>query len=301
MKEYILKFRSQVFEGTFSLFKRILVPTIILNIIVTVIFFVVFLIVITASGLSLLSMANLNQNMTEAAMSGQSNAILQMMQGMMGFFLLFFLVCLVVGAWVYYLYLKLNDNEIRNNNNSVFAALSGSFSAGIWSVLGYFLMFTVISIAVFLVFGVLAFIFMLMGSAGTVLVFIGYFFVIVFLLRFVLGLPAIVHGKMRVMEALNFSYRNITWKRAGFLFLGILVAYVLFFILSMLAIPLVGSSFISGNVPNIGSLVIFMLVFMLLCAALYAFAFSSLSALYFRYSTDPIEGEEGDLKEHLVS
>jgi hypothetical protein len=302
MKEYILKFRSQVFEGAFSLFKRVLVPTIILNIIVTVIFFVVLFALMAASGISLMSMAGFNDNIREAAFSGQGNkAMMQMMQGMMGFVLLCFFVFMVVGAWIYYMYLKLNDNEIRENNNSAFAALSRSFSSGIWSVMGYFLLLFGITLGVMLVFGLIAMVFMLMGSAGIAFVFIGYFFVLIFLLRFILGLPAIVHGKMSAIEALNFSYRNVTWKRSAFIFLGVIVVYVIFGIVAMLAFAIIGTPFMSGGTPALGTIAVFMVIFMLLCAALYAFAFSSLSALYFRYSGDALEAEEGDLKEHLLA
>jgi len=301
MKDYLMKFRSEVFSGAVSLFKRVFFPSILLNIILAILVMITLAIIFSAFGLSMMEMGSFNERMRSSQMNQDYSWLFNGFA--IGIFFVFMLVFLIIGAWIYNSYLQLNDNEVREKNNNVLFALSRSFSSRVFSIIAWMLLMLLLTIAVFAIYAMLMSLLMKIPVIGVIVAFIGYFVIVIFLLRFILALPAIAHGKMTVSEAMKFSYTNITWKRAGLIFLTMLVFYVIVFIVMMITTFILGISMFSPNIdpsntPGFGSALGFVLFMVIFYAAMLAFGFSCLSALYFRYSVDGLE--ETDYKDHLV-
>jgi hypothetical protein len=135
-------------------------------------------------------------------------------------------------------------------------------------------------------------------ALGIVVGFLGFFVVLILLIRFILAPAAIVHGNMGVMEAFSYSFRNLTMKRAAMLGLMGLVVLIIAGIISAVANTLV-LALISkdGNSPIIFYSVQ-QLIGTLLGTLVSAFMYSGLSALYFRYSEDEVDQTEID---HIIT
>ncbi len=305
MKAYVLKFRSHVFEGAMSLFKRIYLPSILLNLLMIIVFLAITFLILAAFGISLAQVAAFNEKLRSSVNTAEATGNYDnMFDGIMenvalGLVFIMFLAFTLLASWMYYTFLKLNDNEVREGNRGVFAALGRSFASGVWSILGFCLLYAVLCIVTFTIYMFAVSMLLFIPILGVILAFLGYFAVLIFLLRFILALPAIVHGQMPVFQAFRFSFAHLTFKRAAMIFLTMLVCYVIFFIFILL-VSLVLPSMSQGSTMEMsgGGSIIFLICMLLISTAFNAFAFSCLSALYFRYSSDDLG--ENEMEQHLV-
>ncbi len=305
MKDYLLKFRSQAFEGAMSLFKRTLIPNFVLNIVMSIISLAILIpIILKAFGWGLTDFMNFGEKMQEMSQTmrtgSDSSEVFKNMFSSLNFIYLFLAILLgmLIYCWMFYTFLKLNDNEVRTKNNGFVSALAGSFSGRIFTILGFSIVYALLYTTI----GVIFIFLMVMLIAvtkpiGILLAFFGFFVIVIFMLRFSLGLPAIVHGNMSISEAMSFSYRSLTWKRAGMIFLVGLILMIVLIILSLI-ITGITFSIIDKNSDSITSLVVQQIFSSITSAIIGAFIYASLTALYFRYSNDNVE--ETDYNDHLV-
>jgi hypothetical protein len=306
MKEYLMRFRSQAFEGAISLFKRTLLPNFVLSLVMAVISALVIVpLTLQAMGWSLGEFVNMNDNMQEMAtkMGSENNPsdVFASMFGTMNITLM--LLTMIVGvlmySWIFFAMMNLNDREIRMKDNSFISALSSSFSGRIFTILGFFILYALIYLAITVIYIFLIFLLMKAASVlGIIVGFIGFFVLILFLLRFILALPAIVHGRMNVTEAIAFSMKHITWKRSGLLFLMGIILMIVFAVFAAI-LGLIFFSVIRKEGSDVMTLFITNQGISLISSVIIGtFAYASLSTLYFRYSDDEVG--ETDYQDHLI-
>jgi hypothetical protein len=306
MKDYLLLFRDQAFQASFTLYKRLLPG----SFIATILIGLILLIVVTP--LTLLTMGygatefiTYQQDMMtlqKTVLENQqdfdaiSEAYTAQFSNMQTAFILpMFLIVLFVYSWACNFYLTLSNNEIRTGSTKVFSALRASFSSKIFKIAGFFVLYTLIQISVTLIFGLIFFLLSSVSSILAVLVgFIGFFVLLAFLLRFTIAIPAIVHGDMGVVQAISFSLSRVTWKRGGMLLLmGILSIIVL-----ILFAVILGSVLSSSDATelSIGSFIGQQITSLIISILFVTYFIAAMSTLYFRYSDDSTEDET----EHLI-
>jgi hypothetical protein len=200
------------------------------------------------------------------------------------------LAMIVVSSWVYNFYFKINDLAARKNATSIGDCLKASFDSNIWKILGAALLMMIIA----------GFLYGLM--VGGIFV-SGYTVLLTFpllclvLAKLILIIPAIVHGKLSITEALGYSWKHITWKRAillvllgivSFIGLGIALVIVVIILAIFSLIPLLGIIIQFAGQIAIGAFV-------------YALIYGTQTGLYFRYSNDD-ETETSGMKteDHLI-
>jgi hypothetical protein len=306
MKEYLQEFRNQAFEGSIKLFRRILIPYFVLNVIIAVISLTVLVpLLLKAFGWELADFLSLSEKMQEASQVARNGGDpMEIFTNIFGsiqplFIILYIITGILVHCWLINAFFTLNDNEVRHGSRSFAKALAASFNGRILNIFGYLLAYCLFTFVLVLVFIFL--IVMLVSISkiiGVILGFIGFFAIIIYLFRFSLGLPALVHGHMNFGDAIAFSYRHITWKRAGLIFLVFLILFILFailsYILNLMVFAVLGKE---GNSPGM-MLVVQQVLSAITGGILGAFIYAAMSALYFRYSSD--EETEQEAKDHLV-
>lgn len=145
------------------------------------------------------------------------------------------------------------------------------------------------------------------GGFGGFLAFLLILVLFAVLLRFLIAPAAIVHGNMAIGDAIAFSWKNINMRRAftllliGFVFF--IVAIIIFAIIGGI-VGLIGMKSLN-NESEMGtmSIVLFVIgqiISGVLGAIISAYLYSSLSALYFRFSNEETEGENA-IQEHLIN
>jgi hypothetical protein len=306
MKEYLLKFRSQAFDGAIALFKRILLHNILLNFVMTVISLAIITpLMLKSFGWTLSDFINLGNRMKEASQTaGSGNNPFEIFTGVFEikdplFFVLAIILGLIIYCWIFYTFMKLNDNEVRTRNNSFISALAASFSSKIFSILVYSVLYAIFYTIVLLVYMFLVSMLVSVSKvAGILIGFIGFFVVAIFMIRFTLGLPAIVHGNMSISQAISFSYKNLTWKRSALIFLiSIILGLAMALLLGILTFVIF--LIINKDTESIRNYVIQQIFSSLAGSIIGAFIYASMTTLYFRYSDDMVE--EMDVKDHLIN
>lgn len=305
MNDYLLKFRDQVFDGAFSLFKRTLGP----NLVITIIFSILNLLVILplmliGLGISLGDIKSMKLKTED--LQGKVDSMDDIIDIFRPFFdhvnipvvLLAVLVAALIYSWMQYAYLKLNDNEVRTGNRNFANAIMRSFSAGILKLLGLVILMYLITVAIFGIFFLLISLLMSVSSVMGILVgFIGFFVVLIFVIRFVLAIPALIHGNLSIGQSLSYSLKYMTWKRAALLMLMGIVFIIVAVIVSAIFAFILSSTIGSKSLDNPVFFGVQSLVESIAEALTGAFVYASLTALYFRYSSD--EGQT-DESEHLI-
>jgi hypothetical protein len=306
MKEYLQKFRAQAFEGSMSLFKRILVSNFILNVITTLIILAVMVpLLLKTFGWQIADMMNFKEKMQQATVIAQTGGdpadiFRSIFDVIDPFYLcLMIIIGICIYCWMINVFLKLNDNEVRSGNRNFVSALSSSFSGNILSILGFLLVYSILYSIVILVFMFLIVMLVSVSKVmGVLLGFIGFFVIVILMLRFSLGLPAIVHGRMNIADAISFSFKHITMKRAGLIFLFALILAILAGILSVIINMIVLAIIGKDGGDTITALIVQQVLSSVSGAIIGAFIYAAMTALYFRYSSD--ETGEQDVKDHLV-
>lgn len=304
MKDYLLKFRDQAFGASWLLFKNIFPSSFLAMIIIGILLFIV----ITPLSLMMMGygatefltyqqdMLDLQQKMQESGDFSQMMEIYQdrFIQMNIALFVIVILLALVIYSWASSFLFNISDNEIRNGKTMIFNALSRSFSK-IPTMILLFILYFLIQLATYIVFFGLIFVGGLVHPilAG-LLGFVGFFFVLAFLLRFSISIPAVLHGNMSANQAISFSYNKITWRRGFMLLLMCLLVMVL---LILVALLLSGLLINNSNTITTENYLMSQIVSLLISAVFTTYLISALSTLYFRYSDDSIGDEE---HEHFV-
>jgi hypothetical protein len=304
MKDYLLQFRDQVFNGALSLYKRIFFSYLLLNLLVGIIAAIVIIpLMLQFLGWNFNDLINLNDRMQDYTQTMQNGGSPEEVfsaffsQLHMEYLIPIFIVALIIYPWTMVLFLTLNDLEIREKNNNVFAALSKSISKKIFTLLGagivYYLLMAV-SIGLFML--IVVTLMSVASVLGVLIGFVGFFILLIFLMRFILIPAAIVHGNMSLSESFGFSYNHITFKRSALLILMGIVLLIVVAIISALVVQITSSFQLNKENPMQYFYInqIFSNIFGALTGA---FFMSSLSALYFRYSKDEIPDETID---HII-
>lgn len=214
-----------------------------------------------------------------------------------GFVALAIVLGSIISVWQYNLFYTLNDNEIRKFDNSFVNALKKSFNNKLVKLILLSLLLFLIIVGVLIVFALLMGLLIAVSKGlGIFLMFIGIFVLAFYLIRLSLSYAALIHGDMGLIESIKFSYNKITFKRAIFIFLIMLVIAIISGIVSSIIILPISSA-LENN--SFAAFITTQIISSVISALLTAFFFAASSALYFRYSNDQIEENES-IKDHLV-
>lgn len=308
MKEYLQLFRGAAFNGAFVLFKRILISNLVINLILAILTAaVVFPLVLAGLGWELADVLNFQEKIKEMASSIQPGTNpLEIMAQMfgdinLGYVFLALLVLLLFTAYKNVVLYRLNDAEVRQSNPSFLDALKSGLSEKIFSMIGLSFMLGLLIGAIILVYILVVFLLYSMATyLGVILGFILFFFVAIFIIRFMMASPALIHGNMGVFESISYSFKHITWKRAGLLFLMGLVVIIISAIVGGIIGLITGAVGLKGGNVSIPLMFTNQLVQTIVDSIIGAFLLSAFSAIYFRYSEDA-DGEEQNIEEHFIS
>lgn len=308
MKHYLLLFRDQAFSASWTLFKRLIPNSFLAVTTITVVSLIIVTpLMLLAMGYGATDFIVYQQNMLDlqnSALQNQGNPelILETYRGLFTqinwtLITLTAIIGLLVYSWSFNFLYVISDNEIRLGQPSFFKALSQSFSKGILRIAAYFVVYFLLFIAVMGIFIFTISLFMRLSTViGILLAFVGFLFVIVFFIRFIIVIPAIVHGNYNVTQAISYSLTKINWKRGWMLFLlgiiSLIVVSLISFILALIFVSkdnlnITARTFIFSQIINL--VVNFLLLTYVVAAS---------STLYFRYSDDV--AEEDDLQHHII-
>ena len=308
MKYYLAQFRDQVFNGSLSLYKRVFLQFLILNIAIGLISLAVYTpLILKLFSWDFSDLVGVQTKMEEMGelikKGGDPYTLLEGVFGTPNYIYLLPLVVfgLFIGIWSMNVYYQLNNSEIRNSNRSIFAAIRLSFSPQLLNLLGFMVLYYLLSIASFVIFmTVVVMLMQTINILGVLAGFIGIFFLLFFILRFSLGFAAIVHGKMSISEAFGFSFTHITFKRAAMLLLMGIVTLVVMGIASGIGGVLVHLIVNREHSDPMTYYVVNQIFGTIMGVIVSTFIYTGSSALYFRYSNDEDE-EDAELSEHLIN
>ncbi|MES2618161.1 MAG: hypothetical protein V4613_09790 [Bacteroidota bacterium] len=308
MRAYLQLFRDQVFPGSFVLLKRIFWPGLLLTILLTILSLAIILpLMLQGLGWNISDLVHFKENFQEAMKTMDPNDnpldVLKQFFGKINFLYLIicFILSMIFTSLQYVVYFRLNDNEIRKNNNSFIEAIAKSLNAGdIMKMLGAYILMVLLFAGVFMVYFI--FVFLLYYVAAILGIIVGFlllFVVGIFILRFSIIQAALIHGNMTISEAFAFSYKNITWKRGGILLLIGLVFLIAAMVIGLI-IQTIGGLFFGNNNPGLTAYIVLQLFSNILGAIIALYFHSALSSIYFRYSNDELEGND-KFEEHLIN
>jgi hypothetical protein len=308
MKYYLAQFRDQVFNGSLSLYKRVFLQFLILNIAIGLISLAVYTpLILKLFSWDFSDLVGVQTKMEEMGelikKGGDPYTLLEGVFGTPNYIYLLPLVVfgLFIGIWSMNVYYQLNNSEIRNSNRSIFAAIRLSFSPQLLNLLGFMVLYYLLSIASFIIFmTVVVMLMQTINILGVLAGFIGFFFLLFFILRFSLGFAAIVHGKMSNSEAIGFSFTHLTFKRSAMLLLMGIVTLVVMGIASGIGGVLVHLIVNREHSDPMTYYVVNQIFGTIMGVIVSTFIYTGSSALYFRYSNDE-EEEDAELSEHLIN
>jgi len=204
---------------------------------------------------------------------------------------IFAVVVIIIQAWASHCVLLINQAEITTGNSDLGEILSQSFNSTLFRILGGSLVLTIISAFV-------GFIIIASAAVSGWITFFLFFGGILFLLRFTLVFPLIVHAEMSIGDALSNSFKLLDWRRSGILFL----AGIVFFIALVIAALMLGLfSLLLALIPIIG-IIMYYLINILFQGVINAMTYGALSGLYYRFTELEIKKEDEDeLSKHLIS
>jgi uncharacterized membrane protein (DUF485 family) len=308
MKEYLQLFRGSAFTGAFSLYKRILLSNLMMNVLIFVVSGAILLpLILNGLGWELADLLSFRQKLQEmfSHITPGSNPLESFMQlfGAINYAYIFLagLIALLVSGYKNVAFYRLNDNEVRHGNRSFLTALKEGFSEKMFSMIGLSFVLGLIMLVVFLVYALV--VYLLYSAAafiGIIFGFILFFVVSIFLIRFMFASPALVHGNMGIFESINYSFRSITWKRAALLFLMGIVAFIVSALLGMIIGLLTNLMGLNAEGASFTMLCIGQVIETITNAIISAFFIAAFTAIYFRYSDDSDEESQG-IEEHFIN
>ena len=202
-------------------------------------------------------------------------------------------IVILIGSWFYNLCFIAAEDYVEKENVSFANVLGRSFNRDVIRLVLASLLISVIAIAAFFFIGI----FGVLGGRliGGLLVLVGMLFVSIFMMRFILTFPAIVHGNMSAGNAISFSWNSIDFKRALKYFAIAILIFVALVVITLIT-GLVQTALM--KIPAIG-FVLYLIISSILSAYTTAWTTAALSGLYFRHI--PLgEEQELDIADHLI-
>lgn len=202
-------------------------------------------------------------------------------------------IALFVGAWGFLTNLQITNAQLVVGSVDFTTQLVSSFNKDIFRVVGLILLFYVV-----LVIGVLlttAF-----AAISSWLAVFAILFFVILMLRFTLVFPAMFVGQKSFTDALNYSFTNITWRRA----LKMLGVIILTLLVMLFALMIVGVfAMILLKVPFVGVGINYLIQWTLV-GVMATLGNAALVGLYYRYEKNAAvttsEGVYGELPSDSV-
>lgn len=210
-------------------------------------------------------------------------------------FLILGLVCiviLVIASWFGNLCFISVGATVRNRKLSFGELFQKSFNMNvIWLLLASFVLLIIYSIGIGLLSGLSAFL-----DNSVLIILIGGFALMVFLMRFIIVFPAIVNGNMSVGGAMKHSLAKISFLRAlKYLGVSILVAIALVVVMALLGMVQAALMLI----PVIG-FVLYLIVSLGIGGFMNSWMVSILTGIYYRHLDEELSDGGIDLEDHLI-
>jgi hypothetical protein len=188
------------------------------------------------------------------------------------------IIALFISAWCYNAYFIIAEQYTYTNNTSLIHALKNSFNANVFKILGLSIY---LFVSTFFIFSIASPIIQSSGLLNLVII-PG---IIILMTRFIIALPAVVISNMTIIEALTFSWKNITIKRAAkILGIGVITVIALGLIIIVFQLIMIPLAFL-----GIFGTIITQLFSIIVQGFFGAFIVSSLMGLYFRYSSEDLD------------
>jgi hypothetical protein len=309
MNQLLHSFRGQVFEASMQLFKKVLLRHLLTSILISLVTFAIAIpLILQGLGWTFNDLSNFQTNFQAAIQdldkgSNPYDAIFSLFGDVnVPLIVLAITISLILNIWSYVAFLKINENEVFGKSYSLVdiyrqVSLNLVFrTIGIYFLLNFFIVAS---------FGLFFAIIFIIGSVSVALAaivgFIGFFLLLIQMVRFSLVLPAIIHDNLSMSEAFGFSFQKITFKRAGLIFLIGIV-----FIIATSMITGIFSLIINLALGNNENLLMVSFIinqgFSLIIGGLSgAFIFAALSALYYRYTEHgKDDNEEENFDAHVI-
>jgi len=309
MNQLLHSFRGQVFEASMQLFKKVLLRHLLTSILISLVTFAIAIpLILQGLGWTFNDLSNFQTNFQAAIQdldkgSNPYDAIFSLFGDVnVPLIILAITISLILNIWSYVAFLKINENEVFGKSYSLVdiyrqVSLNLVFrTIGIYFLLNFFIVAS---------FGLFFAIIFIIGSVSVALAaivgFIGFFLLLIQMVRFSLVLPAIIHDNLSMSEAFGFSFQKITFKRAGLIFLIGIV-----FIIATSMVTGIFSLIINLALGNNENLLMVSFIinqgFSLIIGGLSgAFIFAALSALYYRYTEHgKDDSEEENFDAHVI-
>ena len=309
MNQLLQSFRGQVFEASMQLFKKVLVRHLLTSILISLVTFAIAIpLILQGLGWSFDDLSNFQTNFQESlqnlekgsnpyeaifALFGDVNAPL---------IVLAITISLILNIWSYVAFLKINENVIFNKSYNLIDIYRQVSLNLVFRTIGIYLLLNFFIVASFgLFFAIIFIIGSISVAIAAIIGFIGFFILLIMMVRFALVLPAIIHDKLSMSEAFGFSFEKITFKRAGLIFLiGIVFVIATSMVTGIFSLII---NLALGNNENL--LTVSFIInqgFSLIIGGLSgAFIFAALSALYYRYTEHGNEdNEEENFDAHVI-
>lgn len=312
MNSTIHSFKDKVFEATIALTKKVLPQYFILNILLTALSFII-IIPLFAYGLgfSIERILNFNDEIKNMATQMQQNP-----QNPMAVFKEIFVninygiialaafFALIINITFYTLFYQTNENAIKEESNEMSSIFKGtSFSKILRLLNAYILLVILIMGSLMLVMVIVALMSKIHVAIGVLLGLTALVFWVLSLMRLVLVFPALMHGSMTFQDAMAFSFKNITFKRAALLLLFGFVFLIAMAIVSGIFVFLLNSVIKPSESGNINwvNLVFVQIINLLIGVITTAFMLTASSALYYRYLPTDETDTNIDINQHIIS
>lgn len=306
MNQLLQSFRGQIFEASFQLFKKTLAYNLVTSVLISLLSLAIAIpLILQGLGWSFDDLSNFQANLQEALQSMDANeAPFDAIMSLFGeinipLILLAFIIILILNVWTYVAFFKINENVIFNKSLSLMDIYKQVNINLVAKTIGlYFLLNFFIIASMGLFFAIVFILGSVSGFLAAIIGFIGFFILLIYMVRFTLVLPAIIHDNLSLSEAFGFSFQKLTFKRAGLIFL----IGIVFVIASSMITGLISLIF---NAAFSKQLLIAFIVnqsFSLVIGGIIsAYLFSALSALYYRYTEHGNEdNEEENFDAHVI-
>lgn len=276
-------FKEDVWQAVWSHAKKIMVPVLVLGMIMAAVALILF-----GTGFSNLLGPDFIQMIQENQATDMEGIkvlqkqieehMLSIPKGkLIGWMLLMYGVTLFISAAITHLQLVVSQDKLMEQKVDVNSLIKNLISKKSLDVL----ILTIVMVLAFLITTIL---FAKIGEGSFGMMFLGNLVAMTIMIRLVGSMAASVHGNMGIVESLQFSWKNITWKRAMIILLVCIVAIIGIGLFALLGFAIFGFLGAIGNYLGLA----FQLLLFGLMSALFI---SMLSASFFRYADVEVEGD----------
>ncbi len=306
MNQLLQSFRGQVFEASMQLFKKTLAYNLVTSVLISLLSFALAIpLILQGLGWSFDDLINFQTNLQAALQNMDANhAPFDVIMSLFGeinipLVLLAFIIVLILNIWTYVAFFKINENAIFNKSLSLMDIYKQVNISLVAKTLGvYFLLNFFILACMGLFFAIIFILGSVSGFLAAIVGFIGFFILLIYMFRFTLVLPAIIHDNLSLSEAFGFSFEKLTFKRAGLIFL----IGIVFIIASSMITGLISLIFDAAFSKQLLIAFVVNQSFSLVIGGIIsAYIFAALSALYYRYTEHGNEdNEEENFDAHVI-